>query len=820
MSAAPRSRDVHGILLVAALAAFAPPARAAWPHDPTVNVPVCVGVSFKGGLVAISDGAGGEILAWYQSSTGTNRVYAQRILADGTVAPGWPVNGLQMTSAIIRDQDTPAICSDGAGGAILAWNETYAAGDIDIYAQHVTAAGVPAWGTSGVGVCTLSDYQQQPTVASDGAGGAFIAWSDHRSGTSFDLYAQHLNGAGGVVSGWTAQGTAVCTVAGDQTLPRAASDGAGGFLVAWRDTRGTNTNAIYSSRLTASGGLATGWSATGFLVTGGNYAYDSGPLVVPTSSNGILCSYIDERVSASDPNVYVSDITGAGLDIGFVGGGGICTQTSAQYDLAVAPDGSGGEFLAWQDYRSGYFEIYAQHVTGSGSIAPGWPSASTALPVCTGNPGGAYLPAVVADGSGGALITWQDNRTQIRSDIYALRVTASGSVAPGWSYNGSPVCTADVSQYLPTIVSDGAEGALIAWLDGRNATLSYNDIYTQRIDRYGQLGDPSPALTAVSDVPNDQGGVVKVSWNASYLDADPAYGITDYRLWRSSPPVAAGPLSLLPATRDPDEAAATGRRLVLPAATGSLTWEYVLTQPAAGLPAYNVTAPTTSDSLPGNYPRTYFMVEARSQAYLGAPHWFSAPDSGYSVDNLPPAIPAPFTGQYASGTAKLSWGRNTEPDFALYRLYRGTSATFVPGPSNLVIAKPDTGYTDAAGAPYYYKLAAEDLHGNLSGFATLLPSGATNVGAEPVAFALGGVSPNPAGGRELDVSFSLPDGSPARLELLDVAGRRIAALDAGALGAGRHVVNLAQGGRVAPGLYLVRLTQAGQARTARAVVVN
>jgi hypothetical protein len=84
-------------------------------------------------------------------------------------------------------------------------------------------------------------------------------------------------------------------------------------------------------------------------------------------------------------------------------------------------------------------------------------------------------------------------------------------------------------------------------------------------------------------------------------------------------------------------------------------------------------------------------------------------------------------------------------------------------------------------------------------------------------FTLHGVHPTPSRGA-LRVELSLPDRSPARLELMDVAGRRVAALDVGALGAGRHRVELAAGLRA--GVYLVRLARAGEARTRKAVVLD
>src|SRR5206468_2157469 len=63
------------------------------------------------------------------------------------------------------------------------------------------------------------------------------------------------------------------------------------------------------------------------------------------------------------------------------------------------------------------------------------------------------------------------------------------------------------------------------------------------------------------------------------------------------------------------------------------------------------------------------------------------------------------------------------------------------------------------------------------------------------------ISPNPAGGA-LTVTFVLPDARPARLEVLDLAGRRLLARDVSH--AGEHVEQL---GALAPGVYVVRVMQ-------------
>jgi hypothetical protein len=84
-------------------------------------------------------------------------------------------------------------------------------------------------------------------------------------------------------------------------------------------------------------------------------------------------------------------------------------------------------------------------------------------------------------------------------------------------------------------------------------------------------------------------------------------------------------------------------------------------------------------------------------------------------------------------------------------------------------------------------------------------------------FSLEGARPNPAGS-EVWTSFTLPSDAPATIELVDVAGRRVRTLNV--TGAGRHVENLAAGTALAPGIYVIRLTQGGVSRTARVSVVR
>jgi hypothetical protein len=315
-------------------------------------------------------------------------------------------------------------------------------------------------------------------------------------------------------------------------------------------------------------------------------------------------------------------------------------------------------------------------------------------------------------------------------------------------------------------------------------------------------------LTSVMDVPKDQGGQVRLIFGRSPFDyVGSGTPITGYKILRrqivAGLAAAAGPASLRPG------ASPTNAQL--------LGWDELTTITATGDDVYQVVVPTLADSNSSGFHYTVFL--ARALTATPTTYFDSAPDSGYSVDNLPPVPPAPFTAAYAAGATNLHWGANAEPDLWYYRLYRGSSAGFTPGAGNLIASRSDTGYVDPGNAGSYYKLSAVDVNGNESGYSLVTPAGTLDVPGGPLTFALERM-PNPSLGGRLTVTFSLPDDARARLEVIDVSGRRAVAREVGSLGAGRHTIQLAADQRLSPGFYVVRLTQGARVAIARVSVLE
>ena len=166
---------------------------AAWPHDPNNgNVALCTAANDQYYQTIVSDGAGGAIVTWVDTRSGNWGIYAQRVNAAGV--PQWTADGVALCTAA-NDQDSPTIVSDGAGGAIVTWFDLRS-GSADIYAQRVNAAGVPQWMGDGVALCIAANDQRNPTIVTDGAGGAIVTWEDARSGTNWHIYAQRVERIG------------------------------------------------------------------------------------------------------------------------------------------------------------------------------------------------------------------------------------------------------------------------------------------------------------------------------------------------------------------------------------------------------------------------------------------------------------------------------------------------------------------------------------------------------------------------------------------------------------------------------------------------
>ena len=316
------------------------------------DVAICTTGNTQSRPVIVSDGSGGAIIVWDSVGDPTGKdLYAQRVDPSGNVL--WTVNGVPVCTAS-RFQEYHSCVSDGAGGVIVAWVDQRSETQSEAYAQRVDASGVAQWTVNGVDLCTGTGHEDYVVVASDGTGGAIVAWSDYRSGLD-DIYAQRVSALG--VVEWAADGLPICTQSDVQDRTAIVSDGAGGAIVAWNDTRPWGGYA-FAQRVNASGVVQ--WTADGVSLPTG---FGTHPVIVSDGAGGAI-------VALGYADVFAQRVDASGVIQWGEEGIEICTAPDYQWYPAITTDGSGGAIVAWDDFRTGFPAdySYAQRVTHQGNI--------------------------------------------------------------------------------------------------------------------------------------------------------------------------------------------------------------------------------------------------------------------------------------------------------------------------------------------------------------------------------------------------------------------------------------------------------------------
>ena len=203
----------------------------------------------QGGSVAM-DSQGNYVVVWSsaaQDGSGTG-IYGQLYSASGTpLGSEFPIN-----TTTANDQSNPSASMNASGAFVVTWTSTNQDGSgTGVYAQLYSADGV-AQGSEFKVNTTTSGNQYNSTVAMNSTGNFVIAWqSASQDGSGSGIYAQRYNSTG------VAQGSEFrvnTTTANDQTNPSVAINSTGTFVVAWQSaSQDGSGNGIYAQRYNSSG---------------------------------------------------------------------------------------------------------------------------------------------------------------------------------------------------------------------------------------------------------------------------------------------------------------------------------------------------------------------------------------------------------------------------------------------------------------------------------------------------------------------------------------------------------------------------------------
>jgi len=204
--------------------------------------------------------------------------------------------------------------------------------------------------------------------------------------------------------------------------------------------------------------------------------YQQFPQLVDDGNGGAIIVWEDSRFF-NDDNIYSQLISSDGYPAWTIDGVAVSSAADDQVTPQITSDGSGGAIVVWQDNRTGNADIYAQRIDNNGISQ--W--TADGIPICTAI-NQQFEPKIISDGNGGGIIVWKDYRSGLGYDIYAQRVDMNGNVL--WTVDGAVICSAVYEQSNHQIIAGSSEGAIIVWQDKRYSAF---DIYAQKIDNNGNI---------------------------------------------------------------------------------------------------------------------------------------------------------------------------------------------------------------------------------------------------------------------------------------------------------------------------------------------
>jgi hypothetical protein len=231
-----------------------------------------------------SDSAANFVVTWSRAPTaGTIDVFGRRYSAAGaTVGPEFRVN-----ASVTNSQQQSSVARAATGEFVVAWTSGQANSSYAIFAQRFDAAGAPA-GPEFL-VSAPANNTARPSVAVSGGGGFVIAWSEPVAldNTNTEVFAMRYSATGAPL-GLTFHVNSYTT--GLQRYPRVAADTAGDFIVVWESVGQDGSGAgVYAQRYAAAGSPLGGEflvnaATSGDQILGGVSSDPAGNLVVVWSS--------------------------------------------------------------------------------------------------------------------------------------------------------------------------------------------------------------------------------------------------------------------------------------------------------------------------------------------------------------------------------------------------------------------------------------------------------------------------------------------------------------------------------------------------------
>ena len=378
------------------------------------------------------------------------------------------------------DQDSPAVASS-PHGSLVAWHEEQGPGLYSsvrgIKATRVDPAG-NLLDPTGILIAENADSSYDlasPAVAWNGSRYLVASITDQNGGGVAFVNGAFVDPSTGQVSGRFSLAPLDGGVFSDLAL---ASDGSQ-FLAVWGYTDFNDSPRLAAARIS---GSASGQFEPDLISISDQLGRDPS---VAWDGSRFLVGWEDLRGATSD--IRATRVTASGV-VQDPAGKLVSGAPGAQLGATVAAR-PGGFLVAWQDQRTGAFDVRAARVSDAGALP------DPAGIVVAGGAGDQVSPAAAWNGSQ-FLVGWEAS-----TDVRAARVSTAGTVVDpsGFLVSGTPA-----AQTTPAAAGHGSN-VTIAWIDGRTPRAG-TDIFGAQVSGTavsppdGRLVSQGPAPQRCPDV--------------------------------------------------------------------------------------------------------------------------------------------------------------------------------------------------------------------------------------------------------------------------------------------------------------------------------
>lgn len=358
---------------------------------------------------------------------------------------------------------------------------TIAAAVILLSLQSVYSQGWPVTTGSNLilGTSGSADFAV-PKTAGLSNGTMYASWFDNRS-SSYGVYLQYLNEAG--IPAFTQNGLLI-----SGTNPQNSSlvdhdlyADADGAVLAFTDTRGAGDLNVHVYKISPSGNFD--WGANGVTLSSST-DFEADPRITRTTDGNYVFAW---PIMGTVQRVGLQKLSPAGAKLWGANPVEYASGTSEKYTYPriVASD-SGGVIVvhtgATGNFPAQTVKIYAQKFNSNGQ--PQWGAGGISIQNL-GKIAAFQKPTVISDGAGGAIVSWYDDRNNLSiQGSYVQHIRANGTLA--FAANGASVSTDNtMHQFYPSSAYILSTDEVVVFWNQKDALQNQASIYGQKLSASG-----------------------------------------------------------------------------------------------------------------------------------------------------------------------------------------------------------------------------------------------------------------------------------------------------------------------------------------------